>query len=74
LEGGRHKERGNEGEYDRYMLYPYMKIEEQNLLKLFEEGGWGERGRMIGGVNLTKIYCKHICKCQNVSPCTTIIF
>jgi hypothetical protein len=21
-----------------------------------------------GGVNLTKIYCKHFCKCHNVPP------
>jgi hypothetical protein len=27
--------------------------------------GWG---RMIEGVNLTKIYCKHTCKCHSVSP------
>jgi hypothetical protein len=26
--GGRHKERGNVGAYDRCVLYPYMKTEE----------------------------------------------
>jgi hypothetical protein len=26
------------------------------------------RGRMMEGVNLTKIYCKHICKYHNASP------
>jgi hypothetical protein len=29
---------------------------------------------MIEGVNLTKVYYKHICKYHNVSPCTTIIY
>jgi hypothetical protein len=33
--GRGHKERGNEGAYDDYVLYSYMKIEERNLLKLF---------------------------------------
>jgi hypothetical protein len=23
--------------------------------------------------DLTKLYCKHICKYHNISPCTTII-
>jgi hypothetical protein len=27
-----------------------------------------EGGRKMEGVNLTKIYCKHICKYHNVSP------
>jgi hypothetical protein len=30
-----HKERGNESVYGGCILYPYMKIEEQNLFKLF---------------------------------------
>jgi hypothetical protein len=25
------------------------------------------------GVNLTKIYCKHFCKCHNVAQCNNII-
>jgi hypothetical protein len=33
--GGGKKERVNKGEYGEYILYPYMKIEEWNLLKLF---------------------------------------
>jgi hypothetical protein len=32
-----------------------------------------KRGRMMEGVNLTKIYYKHICKYHNISPCRTII-
>jgi hypothetical protein len=32
VEGGGHKERVNEGEYSRCILYSYMKIEEWNLL------------------------------------------
>jgi hypothetical protein len=34
-----------------------------------EEG----RGRTMEGVNLTEIYCKHICKYHNVTPGTTIL-
>jgi hypothetical protein len=34
------------------------------------KGDW----RTMVGVNLTNIYCKHICKYHNVSPCTTVIF
>jgi hypothetical protein len=34
----------------------------------------GKRGRRtMEGVNPTKIHFKDICKCHNVSPCTTII-
>jgi hypothetical protein len=32
---GEHKERVNEGEYGRCILYLYMKVEEWNLLNLF---------------------------------------
>jgi hypothetical protein len=42
--GGGHKERENEGEYGRYILYPYMKIEEQNLLNCFKKGGRRKKG------------------------------
>jgi hypothetical protein len=24
--------------------------------------------KMMEGLNLTKIYCKHLCKCHSVSP------
>jgi hypothetical protein len=37
-------------------------------------GKWGEEGEWWKEeVNLTKIYCKHVCKYHNVLPCTTII-
>jgi hypothetical protein len=32
---------------------------------LMGEGGYR---RMMEEVNLTKIYCKHFCKCHNVPP------
>jgi hypothetical protein len=72
---GKHKERGNEGEYGGCILDPYMKIEEVNpieivLLKTGREGG---KGRMMEWVNISKIYCKHICKYHNVFPCTTML-
>jgi hypothetical protein len=38
---------------------------------VLKRGEW-ERKRTTEGVNL-KIYCKHICKYHNISPCTTII-
>jgi hypothetical protein len=66
---GGHKERENEGECGGCILYPYMKIEELNLLKLFKKGERRMREKDGGG----KINCKHICKYHNVSPCTTII-
>jgi hypothetical protein len=34
---------------------------------------WGEGKRENDGGNKSKIYCKHICKYQNASLCTTII-
>jgi hypothetical protein len=46
--GGGHKELGNEGEYGGCALYPYMKIQEWNLLKFFKEdrgGGKKENDR-----------------------------
>jgi hypothetical protein len=39
----------------------------------FLRSGKGEWGIIVEGINLIKIYGKHICKCHNVSPCTTII-
>jgi hypothetical protein len=29
---------------------------------------------MMEGVNLIKIHCKHICKCQNQSPHVQLIY
>jgi hypothetical protein len=34
----------------------------------------GGRGRMMEGINPTRIYSKHMCKYHNVSPCTTNIY
>jgi hypothetical protein len=53
----------------------FVSIYENRRMKPVEivlrrEGG---RGRTIEGVNPTKIYCKHVCKYYNVSPCITII-
>jgi hypothetical protein len=39
------------------------------ILRRWEEG----LGKTMEGMNLIKIYCKHICKSHNVSPCTIII-
>jgi hypothetical protein len=39
------------------------------VLRRGEEG----RGRMMEGVNLTEIHCKHICKYHSVSLYITII-
>jgi hypothetical protein len=29
--------------------------------------------RMMEGVNVTKLHCKHIWKCHNETPCTTML-
>jgi hypothetical protein len=59
-EVGGHKERNNEGEYGECVLYPYMKIEEWNLLKLFLEGREREERERRKGLNYisysSKIY------------------
>jgi hypothetical protein len=50
-----------------YFIYLYenrtMKPAE-NVLRSEEVGGGGT----MEGVNLTKVYCKHICKCHNETP------
>jgi methylphosphotriester-DNA--protein-cysteine methyltransferase len=51
-------------------IYENRRMKSVEIVLRREEGG---RGRMMEGVNLTKIYCKHICKYHNVSPCTAII-
>jgi hypothetical protein len=48
----------------------FIYLHENKTMKLvenFSEGGKG-LGRMMDGLNLTKVYCKHICKCHNGSP------
>jgi hypothetical protein len=49
-----------------------VKVEEWNMLEFFWKRG-GERGRMMEGINLTKIYCKHICNYYSVSSCKNIV-
>jgi hypothetical protein len=61
-EGG-HKEKGNEG-------MCFVSIYENRSMKPVEIVLRREGKKE--GVNLTKIYCKHICKCH-MSLCTTII-
>jgi hypothetical protein len=71
---GWHKERVNEGVYGGCV---FVSIYENRRMKPLEivikRGGRRERGRMMEGVNPTKIYYKCICKYHNVSPCITII-
>jgi hypothetical protein len=54
----------------------FISIYENRRMKLVEivvKGRGKEgRGQTMEGVNLSYIYCKHICKYHNVSPCTTI--
>jgi hypothetical protein len=52
----------------------FVSIYEKRRIKptgiVLRSGEREERGRTMEGVNLTKIYCKHICKYHNVCPCT----
>jgi hypothetical protein len=59
-----HKERGNEGEYGGCILYPHMKIEEWNLIKLFQGGRGEEAGN--GGVNLRYLVNTYV----NITMCS----
>jgi hypothetical protein len=43
------------------------KWKNETYLNYFENRG-GEIKEKNGGGNLTKIYCKHVCKCHNVPP------
>jgi hypothetical protein len=52
----------------------FVSINENRRMKPIEivpRSGGGRRGKMIEGMNPTKIYCKHICKYHNVFLCTT---
>jgi hypothetical protein len=42
-------------------------------VEIFLREGGGKR-KNDEKVNLTKIYCKHICEYHNASPCTTSIY
>jgi hypothetical protein len=39
-----------------------------DLFKLVQEWGAGRIKENDAGMNSTKIYCKHFCKCHNVLP------
>jgi hypothetical protein len=64
LGGGKVNGETEEGGYGACTLYMY----ENRTVKPVEIVlRWGEGwGRMMRGVNLIKIHCKHICKCHNV--------
>jgi hypothetical protein len=51
-EKGGHKERVKGREYGGNIMYLYLKM----------------INRMMEGVNLTKIHCKHLCKCHSIPP------
>jgi hypothetical protein len=69
---GGHKERVNKGEYGGCILYSYYENRRMKPAEivLIRDGG---EGTMMEGANLTKIYCKHIGKYSNISPCTNVI-
>jgi hypothetical protein len=53
-----------------YFVFMY----ENRTMKLVEIVlTWRRMRENSGGGVRIKIYCKHICKCCNVLPCTTII-
>jgi hypothetical protein len=56
-----------EGKYDGLILYSCMKREQWKCWNCSKKGEARMREN-DGGVNLIKIYCKHTCKCYNVSP------
>jgi hypothetical protein len=65
-------ERVKESKYGLWSLYECMEIEQWNLFEFFfKNGGKGGWGRIMEGVNLVKINCKHICKCHSEPPHTT---
>jgi hypothetical protein len=55
-----------------YLLFIYGKGKMKPAEIVLRRRG-GRNRENNGGVNLTKIYCKHMCKYHNVSPCTTVI-
>jgi hypothetical protein len=55
-----------------WMYFVFMY--ENRTMKLVEIVlTWRRMRENSGGGVRIKIYCKHICKCCNVLPCTTII-
>jgi hypothetical protein len=55
-----------EGEYGKITMYSCMKMEKMGPVETIPKIGRREITRMMAGVNLTKIYCKHFYKCYNV--------
>jgi trehalose utilization protein len=56
-----------------YFVYVYENRTMKPIEDVLRRGG--ECKRMVEGMNLIKIHCKHICKCYNESLyCTTNIF
>jgi hypothetical protein len=60
------KERGNEG--NMVEVFVFIFENRTNSVEIVLRSGKERRGRRMEGVNLIKIYCKHIYKCHNVSP------
>jgi hypothetical protein len=68
--GGRYKESELRVIQRIYFVFIYENRRVKPVeIVLKNRGG----GRMMEEVNLIKIYSKHICKCHNLFPCTTII-
>jgi hypothetical protein len=53
-----------------------VQAEEKSIwsVDIFLRIGEGRWDRMMEGVNLINMHCKHICKCYNEIPCTINIF
>jgi hypothetical protein len=52
-----------------YFVFVYENRRMKPVEIVLGRGGRERRGgRAMEGVNLTKIYCKHICKYHHVSP------
>jgi hypothetical protein len=61
--------REGEGGWIWWMYFVYMY--ENRTMKTYwncSKKGEGRQERIMEGVNLTKIHCKHICKCHNETP------
>jgi hypothetical protein len=74
-ERGEHKERVKEGKYGECILYSCTKLNNRIIkpvVIVLRKWGRGIR-KNNGGVNLTIIYSKHICKCVIFLSCTIII-
>jgi hypothetical protein len=63
------------GEWKHIWWMSFVSIYENRRMKTWNlrNGGEGEREN-DGGVNLSKIYCKHVHKYHSIFPCTTIMW